>query len=103
MLEAQPTETDVESCIQNNQLLLASGNKLPLLSNICTRPPFGERSGDDLVITLRDIGCSGVVPMVMVHVNTPYLRRKIKHNVFQKLSMTLYQRTTLSGPDLTES
>ena len=41
-LKATPEE--VKSCIQNDQLLLACGKKVPLLSNACVEPLTGVRS-----------------------------------------------------------
>ena len=67
-LNASPEE--VKSCIQNDQLLLACGKKVPLLSNACVEPLTGVRSkmpvvkgrvGEKTVDVLRDTGCSGVV------------------------------------------
>ena len=67
-LNATPEE--VKSCIQNDQLLLACGKKVPLLSNACVEPLNGVRSkmpvvkgrvGEKTVDVLRDTGCSGVV------------------------------------------
>ena len=64
------TPEEVKSCIQNDQLLLAFGKKVPLLSNACVEPLTGERSkmpvvkgrvGEESVDTLRDTGCSGIV------------------------------------------
>ena len=67
-LNATPEE--VKSCILNDQLLLACGKKVPLLSNACVEPLTGVRSkmpvvkgrvGEKTVDVLRDTGCSGVV------------------------------------------
>ena len=67
-LNATPEE--VKSCIQNDQLLLACGKKVPLLSNAFVEPLTGVRSkmpvvkgrvGEKTVDVLRDTGCSGVV------------------------------------------
>ena len=67
-LNATPEE--VKSCIQNDQLLLACGKKVPLLSNACVEPLTGVRRkmpvvkgrvGEKTVDVLRDTGCSGVV------------------------------------------
>ena len=67
-LNATPEE--VKSCIQNDQLLLACGKKVPLLSNACAEPLTGVRSkmpvvkggvGEKTVDVLRDTGFSGVV------------------------------------------
>ena len=67
-LKATPEE--VKSCIQNDQLLLTCGKKVPLLSNACVEPLTGVRSkmpvvkgkvGEKTVDVLRDTGCSGVV------------------------------------------
>ena len=67
-LNATPEE--VKSCIQNDQLLLACGKKVPLLSNACVEsltevrskmPVVKGRVGEKTVDVLRDTGCSGVV------------------------------------------
>ena len=67
-LNATPEE--VKSCIQNDQLLLACGKKVPLLSYAYVEPLTGVRSkmpvvkgrvGEKTVDVLRDTGCSGVV------------------------------------------
>ena len=64
------TPEDVKSCIENDQLLLACGKKVPLLSSVCVEPLTGVRSkmpvvkgrvGEKTVDVLRDTGCSGVV------------------------------------------
>ena len=64
------TPKEVKSCIQNDQILLACGRKVPLLSNACVEPLTGVRSkmpvvkdrvGEKTVDVLRDTGCSGVV------------------------------------------
>ena len=64
------TPEEVEACIQNDQLLLACGKKVPLLTNPCVEPLIGVRSkmlfvkvrvGEKTVDVLRDTGCSGVV------------------------------------------
>ena len=61
---------EVKSCIQNDQLLLACGKKVLLLSNACVEPLTGVRIkmpvvkgrvGEKTVDVLRDTGCSGVV------------------------------------------
>ena len=36
--EVKPTKEEVESCIKDDQLLLACGKKIPLLSNACVEP-----------------------------------------------------------------
>ena len=64
------TSEEVKSCIQDDQLLLACGKKVPLLSNACVEPLIGVRTkmpvvkgrvGEKTVDVLRDTGCSGVV------------------------------------------
>ncbi|XP_068757966.1 uncharacterized protein [Montipora capricornis] len=69
-LDLNATPEEVKSCIQNDQLLLACGKKVPLLSNACVEPLSGVRSkmpvvkdrvGEKTVDVLRDTGCSGVV------------------------------------------
>ena len=65
----QATAEDIETCIENEQLLLACGKKIPLLSSACVQPLSGARSkmpvvkgkiGDKTVDVLRDTGCSGI-------------------------------------------
>ncbi|KAL9963057.1 hypothetical protein ACROYT_G032222 [Oculina patagonica] len=67
-LNATPEE--VKSCIEEDQLLLACGKRIPLLSNACVEPLTGARSkmpvvkgrvGEKTVDVLRDTGCSGIV------------------------------------------
>ena len=67
-LDATPEE--VKSCIEGDQLLLACGKRIPLLSNACVEPLTGARSkmpvvkgrvGEKTVDVLRDTGCSGIV------------------------------------------
>ena len=67
--EVKPTE-EVNSCIKDDQLLLACGKKIPLLSSACVEPLTGVRSkmpvvkgrvGEKSVDVLRDTGCSGIV------------------------------------------
>ena len=66
----QATAEDIQSCIEGEQLLLACGKKIPLLSSACVQPLSGARSkmpvvkgkiGDKTVNVLRDTGCSGIV------------------------------------------
>ena len=61
---------EVNSCIKDDQLLLACGKKIPLLSSACVEPLTVVRSkmpvvkrgvGENSVDVLRDTGCSGVV------------------------------------------
>ena len=61
---------NVKSCIENDELLLACGKKVPLLSSACVEPLSGVRSkmpvvkgrvGEKTVDVLRDTGCSGVI------------------------------------------
>ena len=68
--DVNATPEEVKSCIENDQLLLACGKKVPLLSNACVEPLTGLRSkmpvvkgrvGEKTVDVLRDTGCSGVV------------------------------------------
>ena len=68
--EVKPTREEVNSCIKDDQLLLAGGKKIPLLSNACVEPSTGVRSkmpvvngrvGEKPVDVLRDTGCSGIV------------------------------------------
>ena len=67
--EVKPTE-EVKSLIKDDQLLLACGKKIPLLSSSCVEPLTGVRSqipvvkgrvGEKSVDVLRDTGCSGIV------------------------------------------
>ena len=68
--EVKPSKEEVNSCIKGDQLLLACGKKIPLLSNACVEPLTGVRSkmpvvkgrvGENSVDVLRDTGCSGIV------------------------------------------
>ena len=68
--EVKPTNEEVNSCIKDDQLLLACGKKIPLLSNACVEPLTGVRSkmpvvkgrvGGKPVDVLRDTGCSRIV------------------------------------------
>ena len=42
--EVKPTKEEVNSCIKDDQLLLACGKKIPLLSNACVESSSGMRS-----------------------------------------------------------
>ena len=66
----QAMAEDIQSCIEGDQLLLACGKKIPLLSSACVQPLSGARSkmpvvkgkiGDKTVDLLRYTGCSGIV------------------------------------------
>ena len=66
----QAMAEDIQACIEDGQLLLACGKKIPLLSSACVRPLSGARSkmpvvkgkiDDKTVDKLRDTGCSIVV------------------------------------------
>ena len=68
--DVNATPEEGKSCIQNDQILLACGKKVPLLSNACVEPLTGVRSkmpvakgrvGEETVEVLRDTGCIGVV------------------------------------------
>ena len=68
--EVKPTDEDVKACIKDDQLLLACGKKIPLLSNACVEPLSGVRSkmpvvkgrvGEKPVNVLRDTGCGEIV------------------------------------------
>ena len=68
--DVKPTEEEVKSCIKDDNLLLACGRKIPLLSSACVEPLTGVRSkmpvvkgrvGEKPVDVLRDTGCSGIV------------------------------------------
>ncbi|KAL9958152.1 hypothetical protein ACROYT_G035127 [Oculina patagonica] len=72
-LNATPEE--VKSCIEEDQLLLTCGKRIPLLSNACVEPLTGARSkmpvvkdrvGEKTVDVLRDTGCSGIVVKELV-------------------------------------
>ena len=61
---------EVKSCIKDDQLLLACGKKIPLLSSACVELLSGLRSkmpvvkgrvGEKPADVLRDTGCSGIV------------------------------------------
>ena len=67
-LEAMPEE--VESCFEGDQLRLACGKKIPLLSGACVKLLTGVRSnmpimkggvGEKIVDVLRDTGCNGII------------------------------------------
>ena len=68
--EVKPTEEEVRACIKDDKLLLASGKKIPIVSNACLEPLSGDRLkmpvvkgrvGEKTVDVLRDTGCSGIV------------------------------------------
>ena len=68
--EVKPTKEEVNSCLKDDQLLLACSKKIPLLSNACVEPLYGVRSkmpvvkgrvGENSVDVLRDTDCSGIV------------------------------------------
>ena len=68
--EVKPTEEEFNSCIKDDQLLLACGKKTLLLRSACVEPLTGVRSkmavmkgtvGENSVDVLRDTGCSGIV------------------------------------------
>ena len=68
--EIKPTEEEVRACIKDDKLLLASGKKIPIISNACLEPLSGDwlkmpvvkgRVGEMTVDVLRDTGCSGIV------------------------------------------
>ena len=68
--EVKPTEEEIRACIKDDKLLLASGKKIPIVSNACLEPLAGERLkmpvvkgrvGEKTVDVLRDTGCSGIV------------------------------------------
>ena len=68
--DVNATPEEVNSRFENDQLLLACGKKVPLLSNACVEPLTGVRSkmpvvkgrvGEKTVDVLRDTGCSGIV------------------------------------------
>ena len=41
--EVKPTEEEVRACIKDDKLLLASGKKIPIVSNACLEPLPGDR------------------------------------------------------------
>ena len=66
----QATKEEIQSCIQEDQLVLACRKTVPLLSNACVQPLSRTRAkmpvlkgrvGGKTVDVLRDTGCSGVV------------------------------------------
>ena len=68
--EVKPTEEEVRACIKDDKPLLASGKKIPIISNACLEPLSGDwlkmpvvkgRVGEMTVDVLRDTGCSGIV------------------------------------------
>ena len=68
--KVKPTEEEIRACIKDDKLLLASGKKIPIVSNACLEPLSGdrlkrpvvkERVGEKTVDVLRDTGCSGIV------------------------------------------
>ena len=68
--EVKPSEEEVRACIKDDKLLLASGKKIPIVSNACLEPLSGDRLkmpvvkgrvGEKTVDVLRDTGCSGIV------------------------------------------
>ena len=68
--EVKPIEEEVTACIKDDKLLLASGKKIPIVSNACLEPLSGDRLkmpvvkgrvGVKTVDVLRDTGCSGIV------------------------------------------
>ena len=66
--EVKPTDEEVKACIKDDKLLLACGQKIPLLSSACVEPLTGRRSEMPVVVkvekcvdVLRDTGCSGIV------------------------------------------
>ena len=103
--EVKPTDEDVKACIKDDQLLLACGKKIPLLSNACVEPLTGVRSKMPVDV-LRDTGCSGIVvkkdlvsedqytgefnvmllidntarkvPITKIDIDTPYLKGQVK-------------------------
>ena len=66
-LQASPEE--IQSCIEDDQLLLACGKKVPLLRSTCVQPlsyarckmPVVKGVARKTVNVLRDTGCSGIV------------------------------------------
>lgn len=61
----QATVEDIQVCIENEQILLACGKKISLLSSVCVQPLSGARSkmpvvngkiGNKTVNVLRDTG-----------------------------------------------
>ena len=67
--EVKPTEEEVRACTKDVELLLASGKKIPIVSNACLEPLSGNRLkmpvvkgrvGEKTVDVLRDTGCSGI-------------------------------------------
>jgi hypothetical protein len=116
--------TSLESCIHGDQLLLRNGKTLPFIksgsvslvdSTVRKMPVVRGRVGENIVDTLRDTGCSGVVvrrslvadeqltgrigymllidntlrevPLAEITVDTPYLRGQVEE---QCLPETIY-------------
>ena len=61
---------DIDACIDNGEILLAGGKKVPLVNSACIQPIDEQHEnmpvvkgmiGDTEVEVLRDTGCSGVV------------------------------------------
>ena len=61
------TKEELESCIRDNQLMLACGKSVPVVSSVCVQPlaearmPVVKGKVYTSVNVLRDTGCSGVV------------------------------------------
>ena len=62
------TKEELESCIRDNQLMLACGKSVPVVSSVCVQPLAEARMpvvkgkvGNTSANVLRDTGCSGVV------------------------------------------
>ena len=120
----QENDTSLESCIHGDQLLLRNGKTLPFIksgsvslvdSTVRKMPVVRGRVGENIVDTLRDTGCSGVVvrrslvvdeqltgrvgymllidntlrevPLAEITVDTPYLRGQVEA---QCLPETIY-------------
>ena len=68
--EVKPTREEVNSCIKDDQLLLACGKKIPLSGSTCVEPSSGVKSkmpvvkgrvGENSVDVLRETGFSGII------------------------------------------
>ena len=68
--ESNPSQEDINSCLEDGELLLACGKKIPVVSSAAAEPSI--KKNDNLPVTkghvagrsvdvLRDTGCSGVV------------------------------------------
>ena len=68
--EVKPTEKEVRARNKDDKLLLASGKKMPIVSNACLEPLSRDRlkmpvvkgrGGEKTVDVVKDTGCSGIL------------------------------------------